>query len=199
MKKRLLGAAAALSLVAAGVAVAGDGKLLAQPFKFDPGNTGGAVAHWQAKIGLPDVGNARHGLLLEKNAPTLEPVAAGANLKFVEGEPVQPDGFGFDISNDSPCTGGSPRFNVLATDGFHFVGGCGNDNERSPVPGHPDWTRVRFQPDDPNESFPVFAPGAQIISAQLIADEEGKYRVDNIYVNGDWAKKPGANTRRARR
>jgi hypothetical protein len=195
MKMRMLGAAALLSLVITGVAIAGDGKLLAQPFKFDPNNTGAAVAHWQAKIGLPDVGNARQGLRLEKNAPTTEIVAAGANLKFVEGEPFEQ--MGFDISNDSPCTGGSPRFNVLASDGFHFVGGCGNDNERTAVPGHPDWTRVRFESD---EAFPPIAPGATIISAQLIVDEEGKYRLDNIYVNGDWARKAGANTtRKARR
>ena len=197
MKKRLLGATAALSLVAAGVAVAGgsEGKLLAQPGVFDPLKTGTVEAYWHAKIGLPDAGQSDHGLRLEKNAATAEPVAAGAALKFVEGEPFEQ--MGYDIRDDSPWSGGAPRFNVLTAAGtFHFVGGCANDDERHPVPGHPGWTRVRFESD---ESFPPIPTGAIISSATLIVDEEGRYTLDNIYVNGDWAKKPGANTRRARR
>ena len=197
MIKRVVGAAALLSLVVAGVAVAGDGKLLAQPSTYDPLHTGGVVAHWQAKVGLPDAGQSNHGLILQKNVSTETVASAGANLKFVQGETAEQ--FGYDIKNDSPCTGGSPRFNVLASDGFHFVGGCSNDNERSPVPGHPDWTRVRFEADDPGESFPVFAPGATIISAELIVDEQGQYTLDNVFVNGDTAGQPGANTRPASR
>lgn len=192
MRKRIAIVAAGLSVGLTSVALAGDGKLLVQPFKYDPMHTGTIVAQWQAKTGLEDVGNADHGLILQKNTPTATVAAAGATVKFAEGEVA--DEFGFDISNDSPCTGGSPRFNVQASDGFHFVGGCGNDNERTAVPGHPDWTRVRFDADDPGEAFPVFAPGATIESVQLIADEEGQYRLDNIYVNGDTAGKPGANT-----
>jgi hypothetical protein len=176
--------------VVTGSAFAQDDKLKAKPFGFDPNNQCDDRADWRAKIGLPDVGSSDHGLVLRKGCATSVVAAAGAVIDGAQGQAAGTQ-IGFDIRNDSPCTGGAPRFNLSASDGFHFIGGCGNDAERTPVPGNPGWTRVRFELQDPGEAFPVVNAAAVIEQLVLIVDEQGEYVVDNIYVNGTVIGKPG--------
>ena len=159
-------------------------------FEFDPTNTGCPEAQWQNREGRADTpGGSTFGLLLAKNCPSTTVASAGAVANSIRGTSATT--VGFDLRNDSPCTGGSPRFNLLTEQGtFHFVGGCGNDNESQPT-ADPDWTRYRFELNDPGETFPVVPPGATIAQLVLIADEEGNYRLDNIAVDELCAQKPG--------
>ena len=98
------------------------------PGVYDPDRTRTVQAAWVTGQGLPDPsGKADHALFLQKNTATAAFVAAGADVLGVEGQPVAE--LGFDVRTGGDCTGGSPRFNLLATDGFHFIGGCGNGTE----------------------------------------------------------------------
>jgi hypothetical protein len=162
-------------------------------FEFDPDKTGCAVANWDNRIGEEDSPQKTNfGLRLEKNCPTSVNASAGAVLNSVKGIIVLPgQSMGYDIQNTSPCQAGSPRFNVQQADGsFHFVGGCANGTKvPAPTPG---WTRVTFDPYSPVQAFPPLVPGSPVVSIVLIVDDEGKYILDNIQLNGAYAQKPGA-------
>lgn len=157
-----------------------------QTFIFDPGNTGSGLALWHNNIGLNDSScTANFGLRLVKNAAKSANVAVGTTITGLHGATIQNgETLGYDIQNTSPCTGGSPRFNVSwffnGGQGFSFVGGCGNDAERTLAPQSPNWTRVAFELQDPTESFPIIPVGAQINRITLVVDETGLYTLDNI-------------------
>lgn len=55
------------------------------------------------------------------------------------------------------------------------------------------WTQVLFDPYNWTQTFPVLTPGVPVVSTMLIVDELGKYTLDNIPVNGQYAEKPGAS------
>lgn len=184
--------AAALLTVAATASAQSGNYNASRTFQFDPDKLGCSVAEWKNGTGQADAnGNTNFGLKLEKNCPTSEVVAAGAVLNGVKGTVLFPGpSLGFDYKAGSPCTGGAPRFNVSASDGFHFIGGCGNGTPgTAPTVG---WNRVTFNPYDPTQAFPPLAPNATILSIVLIIDEQGAYLLDNIQVNGLYADKPGA-------
>jgi hypothetical protein len=173
-----------------------DDKFKARPGVFDPDQTGAVEAKWISKVGQEDDrGRGAFALYLQKAAPTSANSAAGAVIDGVEGEPA--DGvYGFDYRNDGQCGAGSPRYNLLATDGFHFIGGCANGTQ-APAPGAPGWTRVTFSATNPAQAFPVVTPGATIISLTLIVDEgtdtgPGFIFLDNLNINGQFITKPGA-------
>jgi hypothetical protein len=162
-------------------------------------------AEWIKGMGLPDNGGAnsnpsnpadnlnknddRNGLLLSKNGATADCSAAGADITGVDGAVLTE--LGFDIRNGTHCGAGAPRFNLEATDGFHFVGGCSNGTQ-TPAPQDPaNWTRVRIDPSNPGQTFPPVASGAKVKSISIIFDEgtdggpgAGLAVIDNIDING---------------
>ena len=182
---------AALIVVAA--AVAAGSKMKADPVKYDPDKTGIIVAAWQAHTGLADAGGSDHELVLQKNGPTPTNAAAFAVITGAEGQTVSGDPWGWDYKSSSYCGAGAPRFNVQASDGFHFLGGCTNSTQ-SPTPGAPGWTRVRIDPFNPTQAFPPIAAGATIQSVSIAFDEQGQGLIDNVVVNGGpKIQKPGNN------
>jgi hypothetical protein len=196
MKKLLLVLAVLFSFPLALLAWAA-GEFQAQPGVFDPGGTGIVVAQWIKNLGLPDLeGPQRFGLLLSKNGPTATNAAAGATISGVEG--IVLTEIGFDINTGTHCGAGAPRFNVQASDGFHFLGGCNNGTK---TPGTPDpgWTRVRINPSNAAQAFPPIAPGSTVKSIQIVFDEgtdtgpdfSGIAVLDNIDINGTLIGKPG--------
>ena len=190
MKKLTLGALVAIFTTASVFAQAG---YQAKPGTFDPDKTGIVTAAWINKLGLPDSGGSSFGLLLAKDGPSTTNAAAGAAITGVAG--ITLTELGFDYKNGGHCGAGSPRFNVVATDGFHFVGGCSNGTPSAAAAG---WTRVRFDPNNPGQAFPVITPGATVLSITLLADEgtdvgPGNTIVDNIDVNGTLIEKPGTS------
>jgi hypothetical protein len=155
------------------------------------GTPGGVKAAWRTHKGLPDAGRSDHALVLTKSVDTTDCSSAFARVRGVSGLPALT--LGFDYREDSYCGAGSARFNVLASDGFHFVGGCANG---TPVPAGTDrrgadWLRVTFDLTDPTVAFPAVAPGATLVSVSILQDEQGTSILDNISVNGKRIGKPG--------
>lgn len=175
--------------------------LLAAP--FDPGHTGTVVSQWIRHLGLSDpneTDTANFGLLLTKNTVTATNAAGTAQvalnkLHFPRTLNIMNlTELGYDISNATfitACTAGSPRFDVIDTNGnLYFVGGCAHGTV-SPGPA-PGWVRVRFDPTNPSQAFPIIPPGTEIAKIFLIADDgtdagnlfgappSGMYILDNI-------------------
>lgn len=155
------------------------------------GTKGGVKAAWKTHKGLPDAGRSDHALVLTKRVATTDCSSAFARIRGVNGLPAVT--LGFDYREDSYCGAGSARFNVVASDGFHFVGGCANG---SPVPAGTDrrgadWSRVTFDLTDPTVAFPPVAAGATLVSVAILQDEQGTSILDNISVNGKTVGKPG--------
>ena len=181
-------------IVASSAMAGSELKLKARLFTFDPDNLGHVDAQWETHQGLPDAGKSDHALFLVKDALTTEFSAAGAEIEGAEGltltNDTNPFELGFDIRDDSHFTGGSPRFNVLATDGFHFIGGLSGVVGSTVYKGHT-WFRVRFDAQNPVQAFPPVTPGAQVIFIDLVVDEgvdvptanAGQYILDNIAVD----------------
>ena len=166
------------------------------------------TADWIKGIGLPDNGGAnfngtnsadipnnkddRNGLLLSKNGATANCSAAGAKIDGF-GDKLMITELGFDYRNGTHCGGGAPRFNVVASDGFHFVGNC-SVGTSTPAPQDPSaWTRIRFTP---AQAFPPIAAGAIVKSIEIVFDEgtdggpgAGLAVIDNIDINGVLAGK----------
>jgi|ERR1051326_2292805 hypothetical protein len=154
------------------------------PGTYDPDHTGIISSAWVAGIGLPDAGGSNHGLYLAKDGPATTNAAAFAVIDGVAG--IKLTELGYDVKDGSHCSGGAPRFNVTASDGFHFVGACTNGTPTGfPAPG---WTRFRFSN---AQAFPPIDPNATINSITVLFDEEGSAVIDNIDVNGTLMGKPG--------
>ena len=157
----------------------------------EAGTRGGVKAAWRTHQGLRDAGRSDHALVLTKRVPTADCSNAHARIRGVKGLPALT--LGFDYREDSYCGAGSARFNVQASDGFHFVGGCING---TPLPAGTDrrgddWFRVTFDLTDPAVAFPPVAAGATFVSVTLMQDEQGTSILDNINVNGKRIGKPG--------
>ena len=185
--------AALFGVAVAGIAHAGSG-FSVKPFVFDPDGTGIVVSAWVTHQGLSDAGKSDHALFLQKDGLTSVNAAAGAEVTGVNG--ITLEEIGFDIRTDGHCGAGAPRFNVQASDGFHFLGGCANGTI---TPLSADWDRVRIDPSSPTHAFPPIAAGAKIVSISIIFDEgtdtgpdfTGLAYIDNIDINGTLIGKPG--------
>src|SRR5437899_10547778 len=121
--KRLSAVAAVLfSCSLAALAWAAGNEFRAKPGVFDPDQTGIVTAKWIKNLGLADSEGERFGLLLSKNGPTATNAAAGVTIAGVKG--IVRTELGFDINTGIHCGAGAPRYNVSASEGSHFRGGC---------------------------------------------------------------------------
>jgi hypothetical protein len=215
----LLALALFVAVATGGRAAAEDNRLAAVPFTFvgtaagcgGPAGSQIVTAAWLAGMGLPDNGglngapdtrsDPHFGLLLSKNGLTTDCSSSGARIRGAGGMAVTA-GFhlGFDYRNGGHCGAGAPRFNVAwklaGAQGFSFVGGCSNDSTPTPAPQDAQWTRVRFDVQNPAESFPIIPAGAEIVSISILFDEGtdvgtvqdpmgiGLAVIDNIDING---------------
>jgi hypothetical protein len=165
---------------------------IAVPAIFDPGNTGTVASAWVIHLGVTDPRDTgdvdRFGLLLSKNTSTSANSAAFANIKNVQGMPINE--IGFDIRNGGHCGAGAPRFNLVTNDNvFHFVGGCsaGASTPNTPEAG---WSRIRINP--ATSVFPPLTPTDTIKSLSIAFDEgtdtgpdfSGLAIIDNVDING---------------
>ena len=218
----LLALALFVAVATGGTAAADDNRVTAVPFTFvgtaadcapSPAGSQIVTAAWLAGMGLPDNGTSLNGapgsandphfgLLLSKNGLTADCSSSGARIRGAAGMTVNA-GFhlGFDYRNGGHCGAGAPRFNVTwklaGAQGFSFVGGCSNDSTPTPAPQDPvQWARVRFEVQNPAESFPIIPAGAEIVSISILFDEGtdtptvqdpmgvGLAVIDNIDING---------------
>jgi hypothetical protein len=170
------------------------------------------TAGWIRGMGLPDDGistianekktDRNTGLLLNKNGPTPDCSAAGAEIKpWKSGTKLNATkGLGFDYRIGTHCGAGAPRFNVTTTDGKLYFVGC-SYGTHSPAPQDAQWERVVVT--DPAEFFPgntttPFNFDMPIKSISIIFDEGtdtpgandpagvGLVVLDNININGSY-------------
>jgi hypothetical protein len=160
--RKILAAAALLVLALTLVGPASAGKVgFLKTWVYDPGETGLASATW-----------TKDGLSLQKNAATNVEVAAGAEIKGVEGKELSQ--LSFDVKGY--CGAGAPRFNVYTTTGATLFFGCVYGATTALGDG---WTHVEFSGDEPGAG----AFGA-IAGVDVVLDEQGQTLLRNISVNG---------------
>jgi len=168
--------------------------LKVKPAVFDPDDTGLVSAAWVTHTGLPDAGKSDHALYLAKQTATATNAAALARIDGVNG--IVLTEIGWDVKTGGDCGAGSPRFNVVTSDGVtHFIG-CNSPppittlitDRRGVV-----WERRRY---DPAAAFPPIAPGSIVTAITIVLDEGmdigvGFTYLDNIDINGTLVGKPG--------
>jgi hypothetical protein len=136
--------------------------------------------------GLLDAhGKADKALFLSKQGPTSDCSAAGASITKVAGLSTDGLTLAYDISDDSHCGAGAPRFDVVTSDGTtHFVG-CSYMTGTPLVSG---WTHR--ETDANTQVFPAFDPGTTVQSIDIVFDEGtdngmgGQALLDNVAVDG---------------
>ncbi len=199
-------------VIAAGVSILATQHAFGQSFDvqaatYDPAKTNLVASEWVKGAGCPTLAplatypatkptgtysdpacttgdnhdNQNAGLVMVKTGPISNDAASGANINGLNGKAITE--LGFDIRADGYCSGGSPRFDLLTSDGvFHFIGGCANGTKTTN--GSTEWVRVRFDLTNPAQAFPPVAPGATVKQIDITFDEPGQAIVDNIEANG---------------
>jgi hypothetical protein len=162
MKRFLIAALAALSLLAVGGASAA-----MDPGVYDPDNTGCVTATYSKGV-----------LHLAKNCPTSTNAAAGADIFGLEGQMFQ--SASFTLASASQCQGGSPRFDVVTTGGLFFLG-CNNVTPTANANGTATYTFAASNliPADPTKTVP-----GTITGLSILIDVQGTADVTKIFVNG---------------
>jgi hypothetical protein len=163
MKRIIILLVAVCSLALAGTAAAA---LI--PGTFDPGNTGCPVATFANGV-----------LHLEKNCPTSTNAAAGADITGLEGQTFE--SASFTLANAGQCQGGSPRFDVVTTDGLFFLG-CNNVTPTMNSDGTVTYTFDAASLAAAGNQVPF--PTGTIQSISILIDVQGKADITNITVNG---------------
>jgi hypothetical protein len=162
MKRLLAVAAGVLTLALAGTAAAA-----LVPGVFDPGNTGCVVSTFSNGV-----------LHLEKNCPTATNAAAGADITGLEGQTFT--SASFTLASASQCQGGSPRFDVVTTNGLFFLG-CNNVTPTTNANGTVTYT---FNAATIAAGGQVPFPTGTIQAVDILIDVQGTADVSDITVNG---------------
>jgi hypothetical protein len=163
MKRGIAFAAVVLTLALAGTAAA-----TLVPGVFDPGNTGCPVATFANGV-----------LHLEKNCPTATNAAAGADIIGLEGQTFTSGSF--TLASTSQCQGGSPRFDVVTTDGLFFLG-CNNVTPTINGNGTATYTFTAATIAAAGGQVPF--PTGTIQAIDVLIDVQGVADLTNITVNG---------------
>ncbi|MGH3266500.1 MAG: hypothetical protein ACRDNS_31430 [Trebonia sp.] len=167
MKKVLLLVTAAAALALAGTAAAA-----LTPWTFDPGNTG-----------CPSSTFSNGVLHLAKNCPTATNASAGAKLTGAEGQAFS--SASFTLANAAQCQGGSPRFNVVTSNGTtsttYFLG-CNNVTPTANGDGTATYTFDAASIAAAGGQVPF--PAGTITAADVLIDVQGTADLSNITLNG---------------
>jgi hypothetical protein len=163
MKRLLAVAAGVLTLALAGTAAAA-----LVPGVFDPGNTGCVVSTFSNGV-----------LHLEKNCPTATNAAAGADITGLEGQTFT--SASFTLASASQCQGGSPRFDIVTTNGTFFLG-CNNVIPTTNADGTVTYTFTAATLAAAGNQVPF--PTGTITAVDVLIDVQGTADLSNITVNG---------------
>src|SRR5438094_1826944 len=149
-------------------ALAGTAAAALVPGVFDPGNTG-----------CPKASFANGVLHLEKNCATSTNAAAGADITGLEGQTFT--SASFTLASASQCQGGSPRFDVVTTNGLFFLG-CNNVTPTINGNGTATYTFTAATIAAGGNQVPF--PTGTIQSIDVLIDVQGVADLSNIMVNG---------------
>jgi hypothetical protein len=162
MKKVLIAAIAACALAVAGPAAAA---LVIAP--YDP-------------TGACTVNTYSHGVLhLEKTCTTPTPAAAGADITGFTGQTFATASF--TLASPTQCNGGSPRFDILDSNGKVFFLGC---NNVTPVTNANGSVTYSFTMADLLRINPTLGTPGTIQAADIAVDVQGVADISNIVFNG---------------
>jgi hypothetical protein len=206
MKARVFVATAAVSLLGAlsvpliaGAAPSSPPAFGLQPFTFvgaagdcgvgsPAGNPSEVTAKW-----VGDTGNPAPSILLQKNGPTSDCVAAGVDIvSSLEGGPVASlTELNFDYKTGEHCGGGAPRFNVVVDNNTYFLG-CNGGVQTDAGNGytHVVFTPVQFAAagipttGTLNDVYIIFDEGTDTPVGGTVGTP-GTVHIDNISVNND--------------
>jgi hypothetical protein len=115
-------------------------------------------------------------LHLVKDCATTDNAAAGADITGLEGQTFQ--SASFTLKSASQCEGGSPRFNVVTSDGLFFLG-C---NNVTPTINADNSATYTFLPGTLGGGLTF--PTGTIQSISILIDVQGEADITNITVNG---------------
>lgn len=160
------------AVAATALLVAATASAALKPGTFDPGHTGCVTSVFSNGV-----------LHLAKNCPTATNASAGADITGVNGQTFS--SASFTLANISQCQGGSPRFNVTATNGTtsttYFLG-CNNVAPVTNTDGTVTYTFTAATIAAGGNQVPV--PTGTISSASVLIDVQGTADVSNITFNG---------------
>src|SRR4051794_10644337 len=163
MRKSLVAVVAVLALALAGVAGAA-----LTPGVFDPGNTS-----------CPKASFANGVLHLEKNCATTTNASAFATISGLSGQTFT--SASFTLANASQCQGGSPRFNVVDSNGKTFFLGCNNVTPTINANGTATYT---FTMADLLRINPTLGTPGAIQAVDVLIDVQGTADLTKIVFNG---------------
>jgi hypothetical protein len=147
------------------------------------GSAAAALTPWTfvgPGVTCPVVSTFDNGVLhLEKNCTTPTNASAGATISGVTGQTF---GSGsFTLAASSQCQGGSPRFNVVTTDGTFFLG-CNNVTPTMNADGTATYTFTPATIAAGGGQVPF--PTGTIQSVDVLIDVQGTADLSGITVNG---------------
>ena len=167
MKKLIPIAVAAVALSLAGTAAAA-----LSPWVFDLGQTGCPTSTFSGGV-----------LHLAKNCATTTNASAGATITGASGQAFS--SASFTLANAGQCQGGSPRFNVVTTNGTtsttYFLG-CNNVSPTINADGSATYTFTAATIAAGGNQVPV--PSGTITSVDVLIDVQGTADLSNITFNG---------------
>jgi len=167
MRKLILVSAVVVALGVAGTAAAA-----LAPWTYDPGNTGCVTSTY-----------SNGTLHLAKNCSTSTNASAGADLTGLDGQTFVSSSF--TLASTSQCQGGSPRFNVVTTNGSTdttFFLGCNNVTPTTNSNGTVTYTFDAATLAAGGNQVPF--PTGTIKSVSVLIDVQGTADLTSITVNG---------------
>jgi len=160
---------AIIATVIAALAFAGTAAAALEPWTFvDSGATCSVVSTFNNGV-----------LHLEKNCSTSTVAAAGASITGMGGQMFTSGSF--TLASTSECQGGSPRFNVVTSDGTFFLG-CNNVTPTINGDGTATYTFTAATIADAGGQ--VQFPTGTITSIDVLIDVQGTADLSAITVNG---------------
>ena len=159
-----------LSAVVAALALAGTAAAALAPWTFV--GTGSSC---------PVVSTYNNGVLhLEKNCTTTTNASAGASITGLDGQTFS--SASFTLASASQCQGGSPRFNVVSSNGTTYFLGCNNVTPTTNADGSVTYTFTPATIAAAGNQVPF--PSGTIKTVDVLIDVQGTADLSNITVNG---------------
>jgi hypothetical protein len=172
------------------------GGMYAQPYMYDPTQSGTLAATWVDNLGTSPHNSSdprNQGFLIAKSASAPANTTAGLTIQNVTG--VSLTSLGFDLRAGVQCGPDSPQFVVVTTNGVtHSVGGCSSSLATPQSSAPMGWTHLQF---DPASATPPISQTDQVQSISVVLGKGANQSpltstpttgsiavIDNITVNG---------------